>query len=71
MHDDIACNYRTLKKGEAMLLIIVILLISFIVIPLLELTLKENALYFGKLLVYVATAIYVLWMLSGVGKVLP
>ena len=46
-----------------MVLIIVILLANFIVIPLLDLTLKENALWFGKLLVYLVTIGFVLWQL--------
>lgn len=50
-----------------MLLIIVILLVSLIIVPLLDLTLNNNALYFGKLLVFVATAIFVVWMLFGTG----
>lgn len=50
-----------------MLLIIVILLVAYIIVPLLDLTLKENALYFGKLIIYLAAMIYVLWMLFGAG----
>jgi hypothetical protein len=48
-----------------MLLIIVILLVAYIIVPLLDLTLKENALFFAKCAVYVATMVYVLWMLFG------
>jgi hypothetical protein len=50
-----------------MLLIIVILLVNFVIVPLLDMTLKENALFFTKLLVYVVTIAYVLWALFGPG----
>lgn len=50
-----------------MLLIIVILLVAYIVVPLLDLTLKENALFFAKCAVYVVTLVYVLWMMFGPG----
>lgn len=50
-----------------MLLIIVILLVAYIIIPLLDLILKENVLYFAKLLVLIATALYVLYAILGLG----
>lgn len=46
-----------------MLLVIIILLVSFIIIPLLDLTLKERILYAGKLVVYLAAFLYVAWVL--------
>ena len=46
-----------------MLLVVIILLVSFILIPLVELTLKEQALFFCKLLVYVLSLAYILWVL--------
>lgn len=52
-----------------MLLIVVILLVAYIIVPLLDLCLKENALFFTKLLVFVATFVYVMWQLFGSGTV--
>lgn len=46
-----------------MLLIIIILLVAFVIIPLIELTLKERLLYAGKLLVYLAAFLYIIWVL--------
>lgn len=46
-----------------MVLIILILLVTFVVIPLVEMTLKERILYTVKLLVYLATFLYVAWQL--------
>ena len=51
-----------------MLLIVIILLVAYVIIPLIDLTLKENALFFGKVLVYVGTLVYVLWGIFGNGK---
>ncbi len=51
-----------------MLLIVVILLVAYILIPLFDLCLKERALFFSKLLVYILTLVYVLWMVFGTGK---
>jgi hypothetical protein len=50
-----------------MLLIVIILLVSFILIPLLELTLKDYVLLVAKVLVFAATLLYVIWMLFAVG----
>ena len=46
-----------------MLLIVIILLVSFVVVPLLELTLKDYFLLIAKVIIYIVTAIYVLWEL--------
>lgn len=53
-----------------MLLIVVILLAAFVIVPLLELTLKEQAQFFAKVIVYALALIYVGYMLIvGGGKV--
>jgi hypothetical protein len=48
-----------------MLLIIVILLVAYIIVPLVDLTLKDQALFFVKLLVLVLTTAFILWALYG------
>jgi hypothetical protein len=46
-----------------MILIVVILLVAFIIVPLIELTLKEQVQFFAKLLVYVLALVYILYAL--------
>lgn len=46
-----------------MTLIVIILLVSFILTPLIELTANERVRFFSKLLIYLLTAIYVLYVL--------
>lgn len=53
-----------------MLLITIILFIAFIIVPLIDLVLKESALYFAKIIVYVLAFIYVGYLLI-TGKPLP
>ena len=53
-----------------MLLIVIILLVAYIIVPLFDLCLKENALFFSKVLVYILALVYVLWGLFGTGKLL-
>jgi hypothetical protein len=50
-----------------MLLIVIILLVSFILVPLLELTLKEYVLRVAKVIIYATTLVYVVWMLFAAG----
>jgi hypothetical protein len=50
-----------------MLLIVIILLVSFILVPLLELTLKDYVLLVAKVLVYAVTLVYVAWELFAAG----
>jgi hypothetical protein len=54
-----------------MLLVVVILLVAFILVPLIDLTLKEQALFFAKLLVYVGALVFILWALFVSGGHLP
>lgn len=46
-----------------MLLIIIILFVAYIIIPLLDLTLKEQALFFAKVLIYVLALVYIAYSL--------
>lgn len=50
-----------------MTLLIVIFLVAFVLIPLLQLILKDPPLLFCKIIVYVVTFIYVIWALWGAG----
>jgi len=60
-----------LKEGVAMLLIVIILLVAFVLVPLLDLCLKEQALFFAKVLVYVLALFIVLWALFVSGGKVP
>jgi len=51
-----------------MVLIVIILLVAYIIVPLIDLTLKLQVLFFVKCLVYVITLLYVLWVLYGHGQ---
>lgn len=46
-----------------MLLIIVILLVAYILIPLIQLTLKERILFFVEVVVYLITCLWVVYVL--------
>jgi hypothetical protein len=50
-----------------MLLLVIILLVSFIVVPLLELTLKDYVLVIAKVVVFAVTLVYVVWELFAAG----
>ena len=50
-----------------MLLVVIILLVSFILVPLLELTLKDYFLLIAKVIVYIVTFAYVAWELFAAG----
>ena len=52
-----------------MLQIIVILLVSYILVPLIELTLAERLRYLFKVIVYALTLLWILYTLFLVGKV--
>ena len=42
-------------------MLIVILLVAFVLVPLIDLVLKENAQFFVKVIVYVMALLYVLY----------
>ena len=46
-----------------MLFVVIILLVAFILVPLIDLTLKENVLYIAKLLVYALALLFILYSL--------
>jgi hypothetical protein len=46
-----------------MVQIVVILLVAYILVPLIDMTLKEQALFFTKLLVYVIAFVWVVYTL--------
>lgn len=48
-----------------MLLIIIILLVAYIVVPLLDLVIKDPPLYIIKVIIYVIALLYILWQLFG------
>lgn len=50
-----------------MLLIVIILLVSFILVPLLELTLKDYVLLIAKVIVFIVTFVYVAYELFAAG----
>jgi hypothetical protein len=50
-----------------MLLIVIILLVSFILVPLIDLTLSERIRYFAKIVVFIVTLIYEVWELFAAG----
>jgi hypothetical protein len=58
------------REVSPMLLIVIILLVAYILVPLLDLCLKEQPLFIAKLLVYILALAFILYELfAGTGHI--